>query len=76
MRQSFDAFAALKAAHVLTAFAVDHRIILVREVVDEKSNEIPAAQALIAVMGLSDRVRSAQCTGEKPSSSHARPAMT
>ena len=56
LRQSFDAFADAKAAHVLSAFAVDHRIILAHEVIDEKSNEIPAAQALIASMGLSDRV--------------------
>ena len=56
LRQSFDAFADRKAAHVLSAFAVDHQIILAHEVIDEKSNEIPAAQALIAALGLSDRV--------------------
>ena len=56
MRQSFDAFADRKAAHVLSAFAVDHQIILAHEVVDEKSNEIPAVQALIAALGLSGRV--------------------
>jgi hypothetical protein len=56
LRQSFDAFADRKAAHVLSAFAVDHQIILAHEVIDEKSNEIPAAQALIAAMGLSGRV--------------------
>ena len=56
LRQSFDAFADRKAAHVLSAFAVEHQIILAHEVIDEKSNEIPAAQALIAAMGLRDRV--------------------
>ncbi len=56
LRQSFDAFADVKAAHVLSAFAVDHQIILAHEVIDEKSNEIPAAQALIAALGLTDRV--------------------
>jgi hypothetical protein len=56
LRQSFDAFADRKAAHVLSAFAVDHQIILAHEVIDEKSNEIPAAQALIAALGLSRRV--------------------
>ena len=50
LRQSFDAFADRKAAHVLSAFAVDHQIILAHEVIDEKSNEIPAAQALIAAV--------------------------
>jgi hypothetical protein len=56
LRQSFDAFADRKAAHVLSAFAVDHQIVLAHEVIDEKSNEIPAAQALIAALGLSGRV--------------------
>ena len=56
LRQSFDAFADRKAAHALNAFAVDHRIILAHEVIDEKSNEIPAAQAMIAAMDLSERV--------------------
>ena len=55
LRQSFDAFADRKAAHVLSAFAVDHQIILAHEVVDEKSNEIPAVQTLIATLGLSGR---------------------
>ena len=54
--RSFDAFADRKAAHVLSAFAVDHQIILAHEVVDEKSNEIPAVQTLIATLGLSGRV--------------------
>lgn len=56
LRLSFDAFADRKAAHLLSAFAVDHQIILAHDVIDEKSNEIPAAQALIAAMGLKDRV--------------------
>ena len=56
LRQSFDAFADRKAAHVLSACAVDHQIILAHEVVDEKSNEIPAVQTLIATLGLSGRV--------------------
>lgn len=56
LRHSFDAFADRKAAHMLNAFAVDHQIILAHEVIDDKSNEIPAAQALIAAMGLRDRV--------------------
>jgi hypothetical protein len=56
LRQSFDAFADRKAAHVLSAFAVDRQIILAHEVIDEKSNEIPAAQTLIAALGLKGRV--------------------
>ena len=56
LRHSFDALADRKAAHVLSALAVDHQIILAHEVIDEKSNEIPAAQALIAALGLTGRV--------------------
>ena len=56
LRQSFDAFADRKAVHVLSAFAVDHQIILAHEIVDEKSNEIPAVQTMIAALGLSGRV--------------------
>jgi predicted transposase YbfD/YdcC len=41
---------------ILSAFAVDHQIILAHEVVAEKSNEIPAVQSLIATLGLSGRV--------------------
>jgi hypothetical protein len=56
LRGSFDAFADRKAAHVLSAFAVDHRIILAHEVVEETSNEIPAVQTLIETLGLTGRV--------------------
>src|SRR5829696_5812039 len=56
LRGSFDAFADRKAAHVLSAFAVDHRIILAHEVVGEKSNEIPAVPTLIETLGLTGRV--------------------
>ena len=38
------------------AFAVEHQIILAHEIVDEKSNEIPAVQTLIATLGLNGRV--------------------
>src|SRR5208282_2226080 len=37
----------------VSAFAVDHQIILAHEIVDEKSNEIPAVQTMIAALGLS-----------------------
>ena len=56
LRGSFDAFSDRKAAHVLSAFAVDHRIILAHEVVGETSNEIPAVQTLIETLGLTGRV--------------------
>jgi DDE_Tnp_1-associated len=52
LRGSFDAFNDRKAAHVLSAFAADGQIILGHLAIDEKSNEIPAAQELIATLGL------------------------
>ena len=56
LRGSFDAFSDRKAAHGLSAFAVDHRIILAHERVAEKANEIPAVQTLIETLGLTGRV--------------------
>jgi hypothetical protein len=56
LRGSFDAFNDRKAAHVLSAFASDGQIILGHLAIAEKSNEIPAAQEMIATLGLSDRL--------------------
>ena len=56
LRGSFDAFNDRKAAHVLSAFATDQRIILGHLAVAEKSNEIPAAQEMIAGLGLTGRL--------------------
>jgi hypothetical protein len=56
LRGSFDAFHDRKAAHVLSAFATDGQIILGHLAIGEKSNEIPAAQAMIAELGLTGRL--------------------
>jgi len=56
LRGSFDAFADRKAAHLLSAFAIDGKIILGHVAVPDKSNEIPAAQDLIAELGLAGRL--------------------
>jgi hypothetical protein len=56
LRGSFDAFNDKKAAHVLSAFTHDDHIILGHLAIDEKSNEIPAAQAMIAALGLTGRL--------------------
>jgi hypothetical protein len=53
---SFDAFNDRKAAHLLSAFASDGQIILGHLAITEKSNEIPAAQEMIATLGLSGRL--------------------
>jgi hypothetical protein len=56
LRGSFDAFNDRKAVHLLSAFASDGQIILGHLAIDEKSNEIPAAQDMIATLGLSGRL--------------------
>ncbi len=56
LRHSFDAFNDRKAAHVLSAFATDNALILGHLEVDQKSNEIPAAQAMIEALALEGRL--------------------
>jgi hypothetical protein len=56
LRHSFDAFNDRKAAHVLSAFAADDALILGHLEVDEKSNEIPAARAMIEALALAGRL--------------------
>ena len=56
LRGSFDAFLDRKAAHLLSAFASDGQIILGHLAIAEKSNESPAAQEMIATLGLSGRL--------------------
>jgi len=56
LRGSFDAFHDRKAAHVLSAFAAADQIILGHLAIAEKSNEIPAAQEMIATLGLTGRL--------------------
>jgi len=52
LRGSFDAFHDRAAAQVLSAFATDTALVLAHVDIAEKSNEIPAAQALLADLGL------------------------
>jgi hypothetical protein len=52
LRGSFDAFHDRKPAHVLSTFAGDGQIILGHLAVSKTSNEIPAAQEMIATLGL------------------------
>lgn len=52
LRQSFDAFQDRKAAHILSAFASGSTLVLAHLDCDEKSNEIPAVQALLRQLGL------------------------
>lgn len=52
LRGSFDAFHDRAAAQVLSAFATDTALVLAHVDIAEKSNEIPAAQALLGELGL------------------------
>lgn len=54
LRGSFDAFREHKAAHMLSALRQADQILLGHLMVDEKSNEIPAAPELIEALGLKD----------------------
>ena len=52
LRGSFDAFADRQAAHMLSALRHADQIVLGPMMVEEKSNEIPAAPELIEALGL------------------------
>jgi hypothetical protein len=53
LKGSFDHLNDQKAAQALSAFASDAAILLAHTEIDVKSNENPAAQQMIAVLGLS-----------------------
>ena len=52
LRGSFDRFHDRAAAQVLSAFATDTALVLAHVDIAEKSGEIPAAQALLAELGV------------------------
>ena len=54
LKGSFDNFNDKKAAQVLSAFATDSALILAHIEIDEKSNEIPAAQKLLAELSVAN----------------------
>jgi hypothetical protein len=56
LRRSFDNFHDRRAAHMLSAFASDTALVLAHLDCDEKSNEIPAVQSLLGVLGLTGAV--------------------
>ncbi len=58
-RGSFDNFLDAKAKQVLSAFAVDTGLVLAHIEIDEKTNEIPAMQELMAQLGLAGHVATA-----------------
>ncbi len=56
LRGSFDNFHDRAAVQVLSAFATDTALVLAHVDIAEKSNEIPAAQTLLAELGVADDV--------------------
>jgi hypothetical protein len=59
LKGSFDNFIDAKAKQVLSAFAVDAGLVLAHIEIDEKTNEIPAMQELLAELGLAGHVATA-----------------
>jgi hypothetical protein len=78
LRGSFDNFRDRAAAQVLSAFATDTALVLAHIDIAEKSNEIPAAQKLLAELGLADgaivTMDALHCQ-KKPSRSRPRPIL-
>lgn len=56
LKGSFDAFNDARARQMLSAFATDTALVLAHIEIDEKSNEIPAAQKLIEELDLAGRI--------------------
>ena len=56
LKGSFDNFNDAKAKQVLSAFAVDTALVLAHIEIDEKSNEIPAGQKLLAELDVAGRI--------------------
>jgi hypothetical protein len=54
LRGSFDNFRDRAAAQILSAFAADTALVLAHVDIADKSNEIPAAQAMLGELGVAD----------------------
>ncbi len=78
LRRSFDHLNDRKAAQILTAFACESAIVLAHTEIDDKSNEIPAAEEMIRALGLTGVVYTADAMHcqKKPSRRPAIPAMS
>jgi hypothetical protein len=73
LRGSFDQFRDRAAAQVLGVFATDTALVLAHRDIDEKSNEIPAAQALLAELGLAGHLVTLDALHCQ--SAHSKPAL-
>ncbi len=78
LRRSFDHLHDRKAAQTLTAFACEQAIVLAHTEIDDKSNEIPAAEEMIRALGLTGVVYTADAMHcqKKPSRRPPIPAIS
>ena len=56
LKGSFDALNDVRAKQILSAFASGTNLVLAHIEIDEKSNEIPAAQKLLETLGIIDHI--------------------
>ena len=56
LKGSFDALADVRAKQILNVFATDTLLVLAHVEIDEKSNEIPAAQKLLEDLDVAGRI--------------------
>ena len=56
LKGSFDNFNDIKVKQVLSAFAIDTALVLAHIEIDEKSNEIPAVQKLLAELDVAGHI--------------------
>ena len=75
LKGSFDNFNDARAKQVLSAFAVDTALVLAHIEIDEKSNEIPAVQKLLAELDVAGHIVTcdAMHCQKKPSRPPPRP---
>ena len=56
LKNSFDGLANVRAKQIFSAFASGTNLVLAHIEIDEKSNEIPAAQKLLETLGITDHI--------------------
>ena len=74
LRGSFDNFKDAKAKQVLSAFAVDTALVLAHIEIDDKSNEIPAVQKLMAELDVAGLI--VTCDAMHCQKKHLKPLPT
>ncbi len=76
LRGSFDNFHDSKAKQILSAFAVETSVVLAHIEIDEKSNEIPAAQKLLEELDVAGRLLTLDALHRQKKPSRPPPRQT